>query len=349
MVHDRDAPVSYSWLVRATLLVLALAALLWLFGRLSHVLLLFFGVVTVAVILHSAADLVRKVIPLHSRAALAVVVCLIAALFICFVFLLGTQIAAQLSDLSRELPLAVNSVGSRLGITSLWGQVEEFGGSGWMSDLIGFVPNLVGMLASVILIVVGGIFLAADPKMYVEGFLKLVPVSHRDEVRQTAHAAGRALRLWLAGKLIAMAAIGAITTLGLSLLGVPSALALGLIAGLLEFIPFVGAILGFLPAGLVALQQDGLAIWWVLGLYVLVQQIENNVMVPLIQQHTVELPPVLGLFSIVALGVVFGPYGVIFGVPLTVVLLVAVKRLYVRGTLGGDVEIPGGKGSERLT
>lgn len=147
--------------------------------------------------------------------------------------------------------------------------------------------------------------------------------------------AGRALRLWLVGKIVMMVVVGVLTTTGLYLIGVPSALALGFMAGMLEFVPFVGPILSFVPAAAVALASGEVSFWWVFGLYLLIQQLENNLLVPLIQQRTVQLPPVLGLFAIVAMGLLFGPLGVVMGVPLTIVLMALVKQLYIRN-LGGN-------------
>lgn len=121
----------------------------------------------------------------------------------------------------------------------------------------------------------------------------------------------------------------------------PSALALGFLAGLSEFVPIVGPVLGAVPALLLALSEGGNTVFWVLGLYLAVQQIESNLIMPLVQRETVDLPPVLTLFAILALGVLFGPLGVLLGTPLTVVIHVAVMQLYVRDTLHEAVRLPG--------
>jgi predicted PurR-regulated permease PerM len=130
-------------------------------------------------------------------------------------------------------------------------------------------------------------------------------------------------------------------TLGLFAIGMPSALALGFLAGLSEFVPIVGPILSAIPALLLAFSEGGNMVFWVAGLYLLIQQLEGNVIMPLVQRKTVDLPPVVALFALVALGILFGPLGVLLGTPLTVVLYVAVNQLYVRDTLGEDAEIPG--------
>jgi predicted PurR-regulated permease PerM len=152
---------------------------------------------------------------------------------------------------------------------------------------------------------------------------------------------GRALRLWLLGQLLAMFLVGAMIALGLWALGVPSALALGFIAGMLEFVPFLGPIIAALPGVAVGLGEGMETAVWVMALYFIVQQGEGYFIIPLVQQGTVALPPALTLFAIVAFGLLFGPLGILFATPLTVVAFVVVKKLWVRDTLHEETELPG--------
>nr|MBA2771391.1 AI-2E family transporter [Sphingomonas sp.] len=123
--------------------------------------------------------------------------------------------------------------------------------------------------------------------------------------------------------------------------GVPSALVLGLLAGLLEFIPFAGPALAAVPAILLALAVSPDLALWVLLLYIGVQQVEGAVVQPLVQQYAVDLPGVVLLFSLIAFGTLFGALGVLLAAPLAVVTYVLVKRLYVREALDTETEIPG--------
>jgi predicted PurR-regulated permease PerM len=150
-----------------------------------------------------------------------------------------------------------------------------------------------------------------------------------------------ALRLWLRGQLIAMVVVGLLTGIGLWLLGLRSALVLGLLAGLLEFVPFLGPFLAAVPAILLALAVSPDLALWVLLLYVGVQQIEGYVLTPMVQQYAVELPGVILLFSLIGFGILFGMLGVILAAPLTVVCYVLVKRLYVIEALHTPTPIPG--------
>jgi predicted PurR-regulated permease PerM len=135
---------------------------------------------------------------------------------------------------------------------------------------------------------------------------------------------------WLRGQLVAMLAVGALTGLGAALIGLPSALALGLLAGLLEFVPIVGPIFAAIPALLLAATLGWSEVLWTLALFIVIQQIEGNMLMPAIMQKAVELPPAVTLFAVLAFGLLFGPLGVLLATPLAVVLMVLVQHLYLR-------------------
>ena len=185
------------------------------------------------------------------------------------------------------------------------------------------------------------IYLALTPALYLNGILKLVPVSRQVEVRDTLSALGRALRLWLVGQLAAMAVVGTLVTLGLTVLDIPSALALGFMAGLFEFVPFVGPVTSAIPAVASGLTDSPRTALWVAGLYIVVQQAEGMLIQPLLQQRTVSLPPVLMIFAVLGFGVLFGPLGLLLATPLAVVCLVLVKKLWVREVQHEEVTMPG--------
>jgi predicted PurR-regulated permease PerM len=188
--------------------------------------------------------------------------------------------------------------------------------------------------------VVGGAFLAGEPELYRRGLVKLVPGERaRERLGDTLDTTGRALRRWLLGQLLSMTIVGVLTGLGLWLIGVPAPLALALLTFLAEFVPLIGPVVAAVPALLLGLAQGwGTA---VLLLYLAVQQVESNMITPLVQRKVVELPPALTLFGVVALGVVLGPLGLILGAPLLVVAVVATKKLWVRETLGEPTRVPG--------
>jgi predicted PurR-regulated permease PerM len=143
-----------------------------------------------------------------------------------------------------------------------------------------------------------------------------------------------ALKRWLLGQAVAMLAIGVMTGIGLWALGIPMALGLAILAGLLEFVPYIGPFLAAVPAVLIAFAQNPLDALYVLVLYWGVQQFENWTLIPLIEKWSVGLPPVLAILSLVIFGLLFGIPGVIVAAPLMIVVMIMIRKLYIEGILG---------------
>jgi predicted PurR-regulated permease PerM len=190
----------------------------------------------------------------------------------------------------------------------------------------------VGLQAAgeIVVVLVAGVYFAAQPTLYRDGLLKLVPPGARERIAGAVAACNLALRKWLLGAGIAMLAMGVLTALGTALLGLPAPIALGLLSGVAEFVPIVGAAVSAIPGLLLAATQGPQLLVSTLVFYVAVHQFEGHVLIPLIQRRVVAVPPALTLFSVVGFGVLFGPLGVVFATPLAVVVLVLVQRLYLR-------------------
>jgi predicted PurR-regulated permease PerM len=189
-------------------------------------------------------------------------------------------------------------------------------------------------LEAVIIMIVTGIYLAAQPRVYRDGLVWLFPPRAHRRAAEVIDEIGHALRLWLIGQLIEMALIGALSALAVWSIGVPSPLALGLIAGIGEFIPYVGPLLAAIPAILVALTKSPEAALWTLFAYLVIHQIEGNIVAPLIQRRMVSIPPAVMLLGIIAITYLFGLVAIIFAAPIVVVIFAAVTVIYVRDTLG---------------
>ncbi len=338
--------------VRRVLIVLGLLGLVFILWKLSDVLLLAFGAVLVAVILRAFADLIATRTPVPRRWSLTAAGLIILLGITAAGVLFGAQIRAQLAGVTEQLPTALNSVTQELGLGDITSRLPEaLAGTGvsFMGRIAGIGVTILNGFADLLLVVIAGIFIAADPKVYREGLIKLFPQSQHERVRDSLDASGEALKLWLAAQLFAMTVVAVLAALGTWLLGLPSPFALGLLAGLLDFVPFVGPILGALPAVLIASSVDGATMLWTVVLFVVIQQIEGNVVFPLVGKRMVSLPPALALFAILAAGVLFGPLGMVLGFPLAVVVFVLVKKLYVRETLGEQTPVPGEKETPGVT
>ena len=340
------AQLPASEIARIVLIVGGIVALALLAWYLAEVLLLAFAAVLFACVLRGVSDLIEERTPVPAKASFAVACVLMASAIAGFVFLLGMQVQNQLGTLINELPDTIRALGNRVGVSNLDAIVSErvpnFLQNGALGSIAGLSSGVLGAVSSLLIVLVGGIYLGLTPLEYRSGFLFLFPRQNRQVISDALDNTGRALRLWLLGQLLVMVSIGVLTWIALVFIGIPSALALAFIAGVLEFIPFIGPILAAIPALLIALTlDDPYKVLWVLGAYLIVQQLENNILVPLIQRRTVSLPPVLGLFSLLAFGILFGILGILLAIPLTVVLLVLVKHLYVREGLDEEVSLPG--------
>lgn len=318
----------------------------------AEVLLVVFVGVVIALALRGLADW----LVVHTRmpAGLSVVVVALGAVGLLALagWALADEVAQQAGELAERLPRAVGHVVERIGQTP-WGQLlvarlpdaqslmspnVVTRATGALTTTLGIT---VGALANIVIVLFVALYTALAPDVYRRGIVGLVPARGRRRAEEILHVLGVTLRRWFVGRLVAMIIIGSLTALGLWLIGVPLALTLGLLAGLLNFVPYIGPLVSFLPAALLALVEGPTMLLWVGALYLAVQTIESYVVTPLIEQQAVLLPPALTLTAQVMLGVVFGFPGLLLAAPLTAGAITLVKLLYVEGVLGEDVEVPG--------
>lgn len=203
-----------------------------------------------------------------------------------------------------------------------------------------FFSGVLGALGNVLIITFVGIYFAAAPFLYINGIVTLVPKRKRARAREVLDEIGRTLSKWLFGKACSMVAVGAVTAIGLTVLGVPLALILGIIAGLLDFIPYLGPLMAGVPAVLIALSISPQLALYTIALFAAVQLAEGYLLQPMVEKKTVALPPALTITMQVLLGALFGLAGVALATPLTAVLAVLVSMLYVQDVLGDPVKTP---------
>lgn len=305
-------------------------------------LLLAFLSVTLATLLVSFGDLLRRVLPLSHRWGVTLAAVLIVVLIGGAVTLTGSQVRAQFEVLWPALVDGVGQLEDRFGFTL----VETAGGTGnalldsgitlgsLAETAAAFGLKAASVLAGLVLVIFGGIFFAMAPNRYVGGIVKLFPRPYHARITEVFDHVGRALTHWLVAKVVAMVIIGLALGIVSRGLGLPAPVALGLFAGLVEFVPILGPIIAAVPVLLLAFSVSNTTFFWALGLVIVVQQIESNVLIPLLQERAVSLPSALLLFTIIGFGALFGLLGFIVAAPLTVVLFVLVRELYVRDTLG---------------
>jgi len=342
------APASERLFVRRVLIVIALVALAFVLWQVRSVLLMLFGAVVVGTIVRAVAEPIARWTRLPDGIAVAVAALLIAGLIVALAWMMGAQVSAQFETLTRTLPESwakldqwVQGLGLGEPLHNWKRAMSEGGDTGIVSRVSGLALSLTSAFGNILIVIFGGIFLAAQPQFYRTGAVKLVPAAKRALVAEAMDESEKALRLWLKGQLMAMIVVGLMTWLGLWLIGVESPLVLGLLAGALEFVPFAGPIIAAIPGVMLALAQSSDLALWTVGVYVVVQHSEAYLIQPLIQQYAVDLPAVVLLFSLLAFGLLFGTLGVVLAAPLAVVSYVLVKRLYVVETLDTATPIPG--------
>jgi predicted PurR-regulated permease PerM len=211
--------------------------------------------------------------------------------------------------------------------------------SGATRYLFPFLSSTFAALGGVLIIIFLAIYIGADPELYHRGVIALFPVRARDRAGEVLSAMASALRRWLVTQLIAMLAIGSVTTIVLLVLRVKAAFALGILAGLFEFIPTVGPILSALPAiAMGFLDSPEKALYVTLAFWG-IQFAENHLLIPLLMKGGVDVPPALTILSQALMALLFGFVGLMCAVPLLAAVLVAVKMLYVEAVVGENVPV----------
>ena len=355
--------------LRATLIVagvyVAMQAL-WV-GR-SVFLLGFFGVLLGLTLSAGVDRLQRYRIPRGLAAALLVLA--VGGALVGLGFLAAPQMSGQMREVRDQLPQAVNQargwVERRVGgITEMLqadssagarkppqkpepapnagqGVAQQIGSAG--RTFFTVFSSTLSALAGLIVLVFVAIFVASEPELYHRGLMHLFPHEMRAKAGEVLSATATTLRRWLLMQFLAMIAIGLVSTLVLMALGVRGAFALGIIAGVLEFIPYVGPILSAVPAiGMALLDGPEKALYVALA-YTAIQQLEGAVLQPLLMKEGLQVPPVITILSQGLLATLFGFLGLLLAVPLVASVMIPVKMLYVRDVVGDEVSVPGHDG-----
>lgn len=310
--------------------------------------LLFFSAVLAAMALDSLAAPFERYAWLPRSVALLLGIGLVVAALGLVLWLSGQQLVEQATNLAERAPAAYEQLQRTLQ-SSAWGRALLDGESQeptrWLAGVAGgawrSLTSSLAAVGSAAVTAVMAFFLALDPAAYRDAFLRVLPPARRERATQILDRMGDALRWWLMGRLLAMAAVAVLTFAGLRLLHVPAALLLSLLAGILTFIPYVGPVLAALPALLVSLSQDPVLLLWIPPLYTLIQGIENNLLTPLIQAKAVDIPPAYLIAAQFLIGIPFGLLGLALATPLLIVAVVVVQMAYVEDTLGERVRVLG--------
>jgi predicted PurR-regulated permease PerM len=315
--------------------LLALAAVAW---RVADIFVLIFGGIILAVVLRSVTGLITRFTPLRGRWALLVAIIALIVVVGLLGALIGARVTTQVGQLTQTLPRAWERLrqaidGTALGRELMRGVRSQTSIGSRIGQLRSIATVTFGALVDAGVIVFTGLYFAANPSLYRRGVLHLTPPAAREQVEHAMDRMVGDLGHWLRGVLLAMLSIGVVWGLGLWVIGIPLALALGILAGVLEFIPYIGPIVAAVPAVLVAFAISPTKALMVIGLYAVVHLFEGEVLVPLIQRWQVALPPAVGIVAVVVFGWLFGLLGIVFATPLAVAIIALVDALYVQAGL----------------
>ena len=333
-----------TWIVVATVVSVVLVLIvLW---QLMQVLLVVFAGLLFAVFLHGMARPLRERFGLGHGISVALVLVGVAALLGGLGALIAPSIGPQIEEMAARLPAAVERAIESIRAQP-WGtwlieqtprpeELIDMAGD-LAANFFGVFSTALGAIVNTLFAIVLGVYLAANPGLYRQGIVLLVPKERRERADEIVQAVTANLWQWLLGQFIMMVLVGILTGIGLYIVGVPLAGGLALIAGLFEFVPIVGPLAAAIPGILIAFTVGPVMALYALIVYVVVQQLESNVMVPVIMKKMVSLPPALTLSATVIFGVLFGLPGVILATPLALVGVILVRMIYVNDVLGDDV------------
>lgn len=321
-----------------TLMALALLVVVFAFD----LVLLLFAAVLIAVVLSGLTARVVHFTRLPRAVCLVLVLIFIVGGLAAVVVLALPELLSELGQLRQRLPEAV-------------GKVQEFVNKlGWLETAYDALPkgelslsrpgvagrvssaltSTVGAFVNIAIVLLVGIYLAADPCPYVNGAVRLFPIKHRERARDVFDSLGEVLFQWLKGQLVSMTVVGVVITGGLWALGVPLAATLGFISGVFEFVPNIGPILSGIPAALLAVTVSPTHVVYVIALYSAVQALESYFLTPMVMRRAISLPPALTIVAQLIGALSAGWLGLLLATPLVAAAVVVVRKVYLEGILG---------------
>ena len=274
--------------------------------------------------------------------------------------LIGPSVSEQIQRLTRKLPIyldnlsvAIEDLATRLGITQLESiDIEQFFDiqalTNWLfrssQKLVlrsfGVTFGILGAVVNIVLAVVISGYMAAGSKSLIEGFVSLFPQPWNKRLEEQALPISRRMGGYVQGRILVSTILGIAISFALGFLGLSEfALALGTIAAFTNFIPFIGPVLGAIPALIVAIPQGGLTFTWVLLLFVIIQNVETYVLDPLLVGNTVRVHPFYQLLAVLGGTQVLGIIGAVIVPPWVAGITVLLENLYLRPKLLAEAEL----------
>jgi predicted PurR-regulated permease PerM len=257
-----------------------------------------------------------------------------------------------LSDAQEQIGQLQSALGLEVGLLpdpqQLFDSARNLLSGDTFSTFVSVSASVANVFSFLVVILIATIFTVAWPTPLVNGFVALWPAGRRERVREILGELYRTVQRWFLGQLTSMTIIGLLFTVALFLIGIPFALLLGILSGLLAFIPFVGPFISIIPPILLALAQDPILALWILLAYAVVQFIEGNLIQPVVMNRAVSLHPTVIVFALLIMSTLFGFVGLLLAIPLIAALQVLVRELWIErmDSLGKDPDPPSEEAKE---
>lgn len=316
--------------------------LVWLFGVSFEVFLLIVAALLIALPMRAGAKKIHQKFGWNETLSLIVVIVGVVGALTAFGWLLASRVSEQISEFQEQTPEAIANFEQQLASSQLGRQVLNNlpdpaqlmkNGPKLLTQATGVLSGTFGALSNIYVVIFMAAFIMADPKLYRQGILRLVPKPGRKRAGEVLDQLDTTLVHWLMGQLFSMTVVGTLTGLGLWLLGVRLAGVLALFAGLISFIPNLGPIIALVPAILFAFLDGPQQALYVVMLYMGVQFVESSLATPLVQKKLIDMPPALVFGSQLVIGAFGGILGLMLATPIVAVLMILTQMLYVQDIL----------------
>ena len=338
--------------------VVAFAALLVFAWHFAATLFLIFAGMLLGVALNAMTNMLGRVVNLAHSLRLTIVCLVLAGLLSGVVFLGGATIVQQATALSGTIKsqlVGVKGFLERNGVDTSYFELGNpaatptdsstpaasaapathnlpsagaiaSGGGAIVSQTLKLLLGTVSAVGDFFIVLFLGLTFAAQPSVYRKGLLFMAPARHRARATAIVDRIGETLERWLIAQIITMFAVFVVTWIGLAIIGVQGSFILGIQAGLLAFIPTVGALLGGLIVVLASLASGWVAAASAFALFLGVHAMESYILTPIIQRHALDIPPATLFAFQILLGVVFGIWGLALALPLMAVVKVMIDH-----------------------
>ena len=316
--------------------------LLWFFKATFNVFLLILAGALIALFFHGFAKLIRQWFHVSEKLSLILSVVLTLVLTITMFWIMGATIQEQITGIIKTLPATISNAKQQLSTNYLGQKLLGSTSSGDMNKsayafINGFFNSTFGVFTDIYIVLFLGIFFTFSPQVYINGFLQLMPPKAKIRARRTIHTIGVTLTRWLKGQFFAMVIVAVLKGVALTILDVPMAIGLALIAGILNFIPNFGALLSMIPAILIALTQGVNKAIAVTVVYLVIQIIEGNAITTFIQKKLINMPAAIIIIAQLFMGIFSGAWGLILATPLVAIVIIIVQETYLK-KINSEVE-----------